>query len=82
MNKLRDALAGTIGKSIDRVFVTHHPDGRSQIFLVFTDGTYYEFYGRGGFEGTRCVYDGDAATVRARLSGSGAEVIEVPTTVA
>ncbi len=45
MNKLRSALPDLIGRTIEHLVVNDHGAGDRQIFLFFTDGTYYEFYG-------------------------------------
>lgn len=44
MNKLRSALPDLIGRTIKHL-VFNENGNFSQIFLHFTDGTYYEFYG-------------------------------------
>jgi hypothetical protein len=72
------ALEEVLGKTIERVFVAKRFVGRMQLFLVFTDGTYYELYGSQAFEGGSGVYRGDAAVVRDILSRSGAWVTEIP----
>jgi hypothetical protein len=45
LNKLRSALPDLIGRTIQHLVFNDHGDGRTQLFLHFTDGTYYEFYG-------------------------------------
>lgn len=57
MNKLRHALPEIIGRTIEHVVFNDNGDGFMQVFLHFTDGTYYEFYGR-YINGTRHVDTG------------------------
>jgi hypothetical protein len=76
--KLAAALSSAIGKKLDRVIIAGHSEARFQLYLVFTDGTYYEFYGRGTLEGARAVDRGSAATLREMLTRSGAQFIEIP----
>ena len=45
LNKLQSALPDLIGRTIKHIVVNEHGDARAQLFLHFTDGTYYEFYG-------------------------------------
>lgn len=45
VRKLQSALPDLIGRTIKHVVVCAHEDFRSQVFLYFTDGTYYELYG-------------------------------------
>lgn len=51
--KLQTALPALVGKTIERTLVAEHQDGRFQVYLIFTDGTAYEFYGRDGINGAR-----------------------------
>ena len=42
---MRDDLQNIVGKQIKGVVVTEgESDPRSQVFLIFSDETYYEFY--------------------------------------
>lgn len=45
LRKMQSALPDLIGRTIKHVIVSEHADNRTQVFLYFTDGTYYEFYG-------------------------------------
>ena len=74
--KIASALATIRGKTVDRLFVVDH-GGRFRLFVVFTDGTNYEFYGKGGIEGARSITRGDAATVRKQLARDTGEVVEI-----
>lgn len=57
---VKNAIKGIVGKTISGVLVSENPrQPYTQVFLVFSDGTYYEFYGmvnsaagvnRGGIE--------------------------------
>jgi len=48
------------------------------MFVVFTDGTNYEFYGKGGIEGARSIAKGDAEAVRKQLARvKEGEVVEI-----
>lgn len=44
LRKLQCALPSLIGRTVSRITVRQHDWGRSQLFLFFADGTYYEFY--------------------------------------
>ncbi len=74
--KIATALANIRGKCVDRVFVVDHGD-RFRLFVVFTDGTNYEFYGKGGISGARTIIRGDAETVRQQLARDTGEVVEI-----
>ena len=77
IKKLSSALPGALGKTLHRVFIADHQDGRFQLVLVFTDGTHYELYGSGSLSGARDLEGGDSAEVRRRLALSPATVAEV-----
>lgn len=51
--KLQSALPDLIGRTIVRISVRRHVHDRSQLFLFFADGTYYEFYMTGTICGAR-----------------------------
>jgi hypothetical protein len=51
--KLPDVLPMMVGKTVTRTMMVFHGDGRHQLWLFFTDGTSYEFYGRGDISGAR-----------------------------
>jgi hypothetical protein len=73
--KIAAALAEVGSKTIDRVFVVHHPD-RFQLIIAFADNTYYEFYGSGELSGARRIDRGNAAAIRDMLSHERCEVVE------
>lgn len=50
---LKDVLPLLIGRTIGRIVVKEHDRQRTQLFLFFTDGTYYEFYSTAPICGTR-----------------------------
>ena len=60
LSKLQDALPQLVGRTIERTLVSEHPDGRFQVYLIFTDGTAYELYGQDSINGERRL---DRATV-------------------
>jgi len=45
LRKMQSALPDLIGRTIKHIVVSEHVDHHMQVFLYFTDGTYYEFYG-------------------------------------
>jgi hypothetical protein len=60
------AAPGIVGKTIAHVVVKKRPaQPRSQLFLVFTDGTYYEFFcPDGDLEGSSAIDHGTLDDVR------------------
>lgn len=60
------AAPGLVGKTIAHVVVKKRPEQpRSQLFLVFTDGTYYEFFSPDGdLEGSSAIDRGGLDDVR------------------
>lgn len=75
--KIATALVGVRGKSIERVFVVHHDDNRFQLYLVFSDATYYEFYGTGGVSGARCIDRDSLSAVREMIERRGGDIVEI-----
>jgi hypothetical protein len=51
--KLKSALPALIGCTIARITVRQHDRDRTQLFLFFADGTYYEFYMWSSLSGIR-----------------------------
>ncbi len=45
LRKMQSALPDLIGRTIKHIVVSEHADHHTQVYLFFTDGTYYEFYG-------------------------------------
>lgn len=43
--KLHDALPLLVGRTIERTVVVEFAGPRFSVYLIFTDGTLYEFYG-------------------------------------
>jgi len=76
IDKLDTALQEIIGKTLDGVVVTENTHARFQIFLLFTDGTHYEFYGAGDIDGARSASKGDPKRMRSLLSKQA--VVTVP----
>ena len=64
--EMRGAAPGIVGKTIAHVVVTKRPSKpMSQLFLVFTDGTYYEFFSPlGDLEGASAIDKGGLEDVR------------------
>ena len=77
LSKLQYALPQLVGRTIERTLVAEHPDGRFQVYLIFTDGTAYEFYGESSINGARRL---DRATVSeiCRWMPRGSEVLLAP----
>jgi hypothetical protein len=62
---IRGATRDIVGKRIVAVVATEGRSPNTQVFLIFDDATYFEFYSVGGWLRTgNSVYDGDADTVR------------------
>lgn len=60
---MKDGYKEILGKTINGVLMTE--DGqRYQIFLTFTDGTFFEFWGNGTVSSSRSVLQGDLSEVR------------------
>ncbi len=60
----RSSLPRVVGKTIAEVVVVQGTSPRSQLFLLFTDGTYYELYSEAQIDGGTAVHPGDRAHVR------------------
>jgi hypothetical protein len=56
--KLTNAMPGIVGKTVERVVLVRRPHWQFQMYLCFTDGTHYEFYGDGSLSGAREVHPG------------------------
>jgi hypothetical protein len=77
VKKLTSALPAIIGKTIAHVVMAGHTDGRSQLFLIFTDDTHYEFYAVDTLSGARGVDRGGLAAIRIATSDA-VMLTEVP----
>jgi len=75
--KLQDALPQLVGRTIERTLVSEHRDGRFQVFLFFTDGTAYEFYGRDNINGARRIDRISVSTI-CRCMPSDTQVLVAP----
>jgi hypothetical protein len=62
--KLGIALPPVVGKTIERIFLVPLADHAFQIHLVFTDETYYEWYGTVTPSGGPVVDSGTVGAVR------------------
>jgi hypothetical protein len=80
--KIATALANVRGKTIEGVVLVRH-DGDTnhdlsfQLYITFTDGTYYEFYGTGHLNGARGLDRGDLGAVREIVQRRGGEHLEI-----
>jgi hypothetical protein len=69
---VKSEIKGIVGKTIESVIVSAYNKAgpQNQIFLIFTDGTYYEIYGNlngaGGIDS-----GGEAAALRYAQKGFG-----------
>jgi hypothetical protein len=62
---MSSALSHIVGKTISGVIVKEGDrTPRSQVFLLFTDGTYYELYSDSRIQGTKGVDKGGPDQVR------------------
>jgi hypothetical protein len=75
--EMAGAAPGIVGKTIAHVVVKKRPgQPRSQLFLVFTDGTYYEFFcPDGDLEGASAIDPGGLEEVR-RYQGAEGIVLQ------
>ena len=78
LNKLTAALPSIIGKTISDIVIMTNPSAEVHLFLVFSDGTHYEFYGMDDLNGARWVDPGGVDRIAGRVSSGGICVV-VPT---
>lgn len=64
VRKLEAALPAILGKTIAHVAIAPQPHNGSRLYLVFTDGTYYEFYAIDSMSGARGVSAGGLEDIR------------------
>jgi hypothetical protein len=76
---MKPGVKNIIGKTIAGVLVKERGNTpRGQVFLVFTDGTYFEFFGtEGNIEGTSDLRHGTFDDVKAYMP-SGTTAFEYP----
>ncbi len=74
---MKDGIQNIIGKTIKSVIVTRNdrPPG-NQVFLIFDDDTYFEFYGE-SFTGAGGIDQGSVDEVSRYIEKSGAEITDV-----
>lgn len=60
IDKLARGLALTIGKTVSRVFLLSHDSDAFHVYLCFTDGSHFEFYGKGSLGGATSPDFGEA----------------------
>jgi hypothetical protein len=72
--KVKTAIRGIVGKTIESVIVSEsNKEGpHKQIFLVFTDGTYYEIYGN--MNGAAGIDPGGQAAALRYAQGGGGKI--------
>ncbi|MGE0594655.1 MAG: hypothetical protein AB7G23_08975 [Vicinamibacterales bacterium] len=75
---MKDAIRDIVGKSIAGVVVKESDrPPRRQVFLVFSDGTYYELYsGSGDIKGAGGIDTGGLEAVRNYMSATHKIVLE------
>ncbi len=76
--KLRDVLPKLAGKTIERTMLVIHADGGFQVWLFFTDGTSYEFYGRNDISGARTPDGTTVEQAYRSVRSAGVEVLLAP----
>ena len=74
--KCAQALPRLVGKTIAHVVVKEGKGPPGQLFLVFTDGTYYEFYCEASIGGRREIDVGGLDDVLAYMASGQAVVFE------
>ena len=74
--KLIEHLPKLVGKTISQAVISEHLNNRIQFYLLFTDGTAYEFYTEGWLSGARGLERGtvDEVLARSRSNGSAQRV--------
>lgn len=70
---MKDGVGETVGKTITQVVVTKRPRALEQVFLIFSDGTYFEFWGS-AFNCAGGVDSGGIGAALAYAARSGGEV--------
>lgn len=76
--KLRGALPEIIGKTIAHVMIAERSRGHSQLFLIFSDETHYEFYGLDSMSGIRGVYPGGLDSLESSVEDAEAVTVVSP----
>jgi hypothetical protein len=71
MSKLAFSLESVIGKTISDVVVVTNPPRSGHLFLVFSDGTHYEFYDLDGLNGARWTDRGGVDRIKSRAPTDG-----------
>jgi hypothetical protein len=64
-NEITTVLPRLVGKTISHVVLKEGKGPRAQLFLVFADGTYYEFYADSSIDGAAGIDRGGLSTVLA-----------------
>jgi hypothetical protein len=76
--KLPGYLPQLVRKTIARTMLVFHGDERHQLWLFFTDGTSYEFYGRGDISCARLPDRTAVEAVYRSVLPGGAKVLLTP----
>ena len=77
LSKITAAVPSIIGKTISDVMVMAN-GGKVFLFLVFTDGTHFEFYDMDRLNCARWTSPGGVELLEARVSSSGTCVVVPP----
>jgi len=74
---MKDGIGDIIGKTISDVVVANkNGEPRQEVFLVFSDGTYFEFWGN-SFTGAGGVRNGGLVEVSSYVKHMGASITDV-----
>lgn len=74
---MKSGIAGIVGRAISRVVVAQNSVApKQQVFILFTDGTYFEFWGE-SFSCNAAIDFGCEAEVLRYIKNCGAEVTHV-----
>jgi len=74
---MKDGISDIIGKTIsDVVIANKDSEPKLEVFLVFSDGTYFEFWGN-SFTGAGGVNRGGLVEVSDYVKSMGARITEV-----
>ena len=74
---MKDGVKQTIGKTIRRVVVAGNTSPpQRQVFLVFDDGTYFEFWGD-SFTGAGGILNGDIDEIASYIAKMGAHITDI-----
>ena len=72
---IKKTVKDLLGKTISGVVVKRGRDPEGQIYLVFDDNTYYEFWSQGEIHSTGRIEPGGMAEVKARGEEKRFEIV-------